>query len=52
MTAEEIADFEALPHWQAAIRLRRYDEGAKVKGLTTPPIAHFMPYVAQVLRSP
>ena len=52
MTAEEIADFEALPHWQAAIRLRRYDEGAKVKGLTTPPIAHFMPSVAQVLRSP
>ncbi len=52
MTAEEIADFEALPHWQAAIRLRRYDEGAKVKGLTTPPIAHFMPYVAKVLRSP
>ena len=31
MTAEEIADFEALPHWQAAIRLRRSDEGAKVK---------------------
>lgn len=51
MSAEEIAEFERLPHWREAVRLRRYDEGAKVKGLATPPIAHFMPYVAQVLRA-
>ncbi len=51
MSAEEIAEFERLPHWQEAVRLRRYDEGAKVKGLQTPPLAHFMPYVAQVLRT-
>ena len=50
MSEEEIAAFERLPHWQEAVRLRRYDEGAKVKGLQTPPIAHFMPYVAQMLR--
>jgi phosphonate degradation associated HDIG domain protein len=51
MSPEEIAEFERLPHWQEAVRLRRYDEGAKVKGLQTPPLAHFMPYVAQVLRT-
>lgn len=51
MSAEEIAAFERLPHWQEAVRLRRYDEGAKVKGLPTPPLAHFMPYVAHVLRA-
>lgn len=51
MTAAEIADFEQLPHWREAVQLRRYDEAAKVKNLETPPIAHFMPYVAQVLRA-
>jgi phosphonate degradation associated HDIG domain protein len=51
MSPEEITEFERLPHWQEAVRLRRYDEGAKVKGLQTPPLAHFMPYVAQVLRT-
>ena len=47
MTAVEIAGFETLPYWRDAVRLRRYDEGAKVKGLVTPDVAHFMPYVAQ-----
>lgn len=51
MSGDEIAEFEQLPHWQEAVRLRRYDEGAKVKGLETPPLAHFMPFVAQVLRN-
>jgi len=50
MSAEELAAFERLPFWQEAVRLRRYDEGAKVKGLTTPALAHFMPYVAQSMR--
>ena len=51
MSAAEIDAFERLPLWQEAVRLRRYDEGAKVPGLQTPPTAHFMPYVAQVLLS-
>jgi len=50
MDSAEIAAFERLPFWQEAVRLRRYDEGAKVKGLATPPLAHFLPYVAQSLR--
>lgn len=49
MSAEEVAAFEALPQHRAAVQLRRYDEQAKVKGLETPPVAHFMPAVARCL---
>jgi phosphonate degradation associated HDIG domain protein len=49
MSAEEVAAFEALPHWAAAVQLRRYDEQAKVKGLATPDIRHFLPYVERSL---
>jgi [1-hydroxy-2-(trimethylamino)ethyl]phosphonate dioxygenase len=50
MSAEEVAGFEALPHHREAVQLRRYDEQAKVKGLETPPVAHFMPAVARCLK--
>jgi phosphonate degradation associated HDIG domain protein len=50
MSAAEIAAFERLPLWREAVRLRRYDEGAKVKNLATPPLSHFLPYVEQALR--
>ncbi len=50
MSADEIAAFEALPYWREAVKLRRYDEQAKVKGLTTPPVSHFVPFVEQSLR--
>jgi predicted HD phosphohydrolase len=51
MSAEEVAAFEALPHARQAVQLRRYDERAKVKGLETPPVAHFMPAVARCLKA-
>jgi phosphonate degradation associated HDIG domain protein len=50
MTPAEIAAFEALPFWREAVQLRRYDEGAKVKGLETPDVRHFMPAVERSLR--
>lgn len=50
MSPEEVAAFEALPQHGDAVQLRRYDERAKVKGLATPPVAHFMPAVARCLR--
>jgi len=50
MAAEEVAAFRANPACEAAVRLRRFDEQAKVKGLETPPVAHFMRYVAAVIR--
>jgi phosphonate degradation associated HDIG domain protein len=50
MSAAEVAAFEALGEHQAAVRLRRWDEAAKVKGLETPGFAHFAPFVAACLR--
>jgi len=41
----ERAAFEASPHCAAAVRLRRWDDAAKVVGLATPPLEHFADYV-------
>jgi phosphonate degradation associated HDIG domain protein len=49
MDAAEAAAFAALPESAAAVQLRRFDEQAKVKDLATPPVAHFMPYVADCI---
>lgn len=49
MSADEVAAFEALPESAAAVQLRRFDEAAKVKGLETPDVGHFLPYVRQCL---
>jgi phosphonate degradation associated HDIG domain protein len=38
----EAGDFERLPHFRDAVRLRRWDDMAKVRGLPTAPLAHFM----------
>lgn len=48
MSAEEVAAFRALPYAEDAVRLRRFDEGAKVKALDTPPVAHFAAYLRAV----
>jgi phosphonate degradation associated HDIG domain protein len=50
MSAREVMAFEALPQHREAVQLRRYDEQAKVKGLETPPVGHFMPMVARCLK--
>jgi [1-hydroxy-2-(trimethylamino)ethyl]phosphonate dioxygenase len=50
MTTDEIAAFRALPQAEAAVRLRRYDEAAKVKDLQTPGPEAFITYVAACLR--
>jgi len=50
MSAEEVAEFRANPQHEAAVVLRRFDEEAKVTGLETPPVAHFLPMVARQLR--
>ena len=46
MSADEIAAFRAIPEWRDAVQLRRYDERAKVRGLETPSVEHFLPHVA------
>jgi phosphonate degradation associated HDIG domain protein len=52
MTEAEAAAWRANPHAEAAIILRRYDERAKVRGLETPDVAHFLPYVAARAKQP
>jgi [1-hydroxy-2-(trimethylamino)ethyl]phosphonate dioxygenase len=47
----EVADFEALPHHADAVRLRRWDEGAKSPSARTPPLEHFRHYVEAALKS-
>jgi phosphonate degradation associated HDIG domain protein len=47
MSKPEIAAFGTEPHAQIALRLRRFDDAAKVKDLPTPDLAHFVPYLAQ-----
>ncbi len=50
MSADEVKAFEANPHAQAAVRLRKLDEAAKDPHMQTPPVAHFMRYVDAMLR--
>ena len=51
MTANEVAEFEAHPHFRAAVAVREYDDRAKVVGLVTPPLAHFRAYLERCLRA-
>jgi phosphonate degradation associated HDIG domain protein len=45
---EEAEAFRAHPHAEAALALRRWDEAAKVKGLATPDVRHFLSYLESV----
>ena len=45
MNPHEIAGFDALAFGADAVRLRRFDEQAKVKGLATPDARHFLPHI-------
>jgi gamma-butyrobetaine dioxygenase len=46
----EVAVFEASPHAQNAVRLRRYDDAAKVAGASTPDLEHFRPALEAAAR--
>jgi [1-hydroxy-2-(trimethylamino)ethyl]phosphonate dioxygenase len=50
MTDEEGREFEALPHYEAAVRLRRYDDMGKVKDMATPDIGAFRDLIESFLR--
>jgi phosphonate degradation associated HDIG domain protein len=41
-TAEGVESFEQLPYFAEAVRLRRYDDLAKVPGAVTPPLRHYL----------
>jgi len=49
MTAGESELFRGRAHHADAVRLRRWDDQAKVAGLATPPLEHFLPEIRMVL---
>jgi hypothetical protein len=51
MHPDELADFAASPHAEAACRIRRWDDAAKDPDVTTPPFDHFRPMLTRLLRS-
>ncbi|QDT40130.1 HD domain protein [Gimesia alba] len=48
----EQAAFEQNPWAQDALRLRTYDEAAKIPGYETPELEYFLTYVQRVLKQP
>ena len=50
--AAQVHAFEALPFCQEAVRLRRYDDLAKVPGASTAGLAHFSQTMARVALAP
>lgn len=50
MNPDEVAAFEANPHFAAAVALRRWDEGAKVADARTPDFAHYREHIRASMR--
>lgn len=51
MTAEEVAAFEAEPHFREAVRVRIWDEGGKDSDMKTPGFQHYVPLLERVALS-
>ncbi|MEH6446141.1 MAG: HD domain-containing protein [Oceanospirillaceae bacterium] len=49
MSAEEVAEFEANPHHQAAIKLRHYDDDGKIQGREIFKIDHYESLLHELL---
>ena len=49
MDEHEARAFEASPHFRDAIRVRLWDETGKVRGMATPPFAHYAPLLQRVV---
>jgi phosphonate degradation associated HDIG domain protein len=45
----EVQRFEQEPFWQSAVALRRWDDAAKVPGLSVPDLEHYRPCLEAVL---
>lgn len=45
MSVAEVTSFQQHPHYEAAVRLRRWDDAAKDPQFQTPPLSHFTKYV-------
>jgi phosphonate degradation associated HDIG domain protein len=52
MTDDESGEFERHPHFESAVRLRRYDDIGKVTGMITPSIEDFRDLLASCVLRP
>jgi phosphonate degradation associated HDIG domain protein len=52
MSPDEARAFEQDPHYRDAVELRQADDEAKIAGLETPSLAHFMAYVERSIQAP
>jgi phosphonate degradation associated HDIG domain protein len=50
-TPSEVREFEAEPYFQESVDLRRWDDLAKVPGLETPDLSHYLEFVPAGLLS-
>jgi phosphonate degradation associated HDIG domain protein len=50
MTSAEIAGFETQPYHRESVRLRRYDDRAKIAGFSTPRLEHYVPLMQRLAR--
>ncbi len=50
MTAFEIAQFESEPHYEDAVKVRRWDDMGKVAGLATPGLTAYGPMIEELLK--
>ncbi len=51
MSEAECESFRANPYYRDAVRLRSWDEAAKVPGLLTPDLAHYRPKLEAMVRA-
>jgi len=49
MTPDEIKAFEQEPHFESAVKVRRWDDTAKVPGLSVPGLEHYRTYLQRAL---
>ncbi|WP_244532835.1 phosphonate degradation HD-domain oxygenase [Geitlerinema sp. PCC 9228] len=49
---EQVQQFQQQPYAKTAVKLRRWDERAKVPGRKTPHLEHFIPYLEQAMLPP
>ena len=52
MSDGQARQFERQDHWREAVRLRRWDEDAKVPGLVVPDLDHYRPTRSACLENP
>jgi predicted HD phosphohydrolase len=51
MNADEAREFESKPHFNLAVRVRRYDDMGKVPDMATPDLRHFRPVLEALVRT-